>query len=611
MEKMMNKRKNLKIIGWYQNLSITKKIYLPNFFIIILVLAVSILTASKLASDRMIDQAAKATEQSIDIIIQSMDAMLNSIEEAAEIVSENETVQSVLQKLQDRDTQVVTEHYFLVRSVLQDIVYLQKSINGVTVYTRDGVRVGSQNISGESFTTPSILSEQLVDEVLATPGGNIWIDPDGVSYSGKNRAIVGPTLLRGIQSGVSGEVVGILQIGVSESIFSSLYTHLDFGQTGRFLLLDSDGTLIFPDRAYQISFMDTVYRIFSNLRNGSLITSQIYDTAEGEMLSIGKGLSRMGWVVLGVVPIDDILAISNSISPLFYILAAVGILLELMFAMIVTRSVSRPIIELSALMRKAGEGDFSLRLSKDSDDEIGKLAHSFNHMLNQTSDLMDRIQQQNKRELELELLALQSQIKPHFLYNTLGSIASLIQLDRKDDAFDLTESVSLFFKGVLSKGQPVITIGEDLQTLRYYLDIQHIRYQNKLSYSIDVDAEVLSQPIVKLSLQPIVENSIYHGLKASRHKGLINISGWREADKVHLRVFDNGAGVSDEKMKELADSEGNILINADGFGLSSVDQRIKQYFGPGYGVKLASRHELWTRVDLWVPCGQEDIWTQI
>ncbi len=602
--------KKQKLVEWYQNMSITKKIYLPNFFIIILVLALSIFTASKLASDRMIDQATKNSEQSIEIIIQSMDAMLNSIEEAAEIVSRNETVQSVLIKLQNRDAQVVTDHYFLVRSVLQEIVYLRNAINGVTVYTDEGVRVGSQNISEESFTTPSILNQDLVDSVLSVPGQNIWIDPDGVSYSGENRAIAGPTLLRGIQDGENGNFVGILQIGVSESIFSSLYNRLDFGQTGRYLVLDSDGTLIFPDRAYQTSFMDVVYRIFSDWRTGSIGTSRIYTTPEGEMLTLGKGLSRMGWAVFGVVPIDDILAISNSISPLFYILAAVGILLELMFAMIVTRSVSRPIIELSSLMRKAGEGDFSLRLTRDSTDEIGELAHSFNHMLNQTADLMERIQQQNKRERELELLALQSQIKPHFLYNTLGSIASLIQLDRKEDAFDLTESVSLFFKGVLSKGQPVISIREELETLRYYLDIQQTRYQNKLSYLIDVNEDVVSQPIVKLSLQPVVENSIYHGLKPARHKGLLRITGWRENSVVHLRVFDNGAGVSPGKMKEIADKNGNPLVTANSFGLSSVDQRLKQYFGREYGVKITSHFEFWTRIDITVPFVQEALWEQ-
>lgn len=606
----MNTHKKRTLVGWYRDLSITKKIYLPNFLIILLLITVSIYTANKLASDRMVDQVTETTGQSVDIIIQSMDAMLNSIEEAAGIVSKNETVQSVLQKLQDREPQVETDHYFLVRSVLQEIIYLRNAINGVTIYTREGIRVGSQSISGKPFSTSAVLNQTLVEEAIKHPGENIWIDPGGLSYSGENRGIVGPIMLRGIKRGDGGAVVGILQISVSESIFSSLYSHLDYGPTGRFLVLDSDGTLIFPERAYQTSFMDIIYRVFLDWRQGSLDDPRIYNTAEGDMLIMTKGLGRMGWVVLGVVPIDDFLAISKSFTPLLYILGAIGILMELLFAMIITRSISKPIIDLSGMMRKAGEGDFSLRLPHGSGDEIGELVDSFNHMLVQTSVLMDQIYQQNKRERELELLALQSQIKPHFLYNTLESIAALIQLERKEDAFELTKSVSLFFKGVLSKGRPVITIAEELQTIQYYLAIQQTRYQNKLTYSIEIDDEVLSQPIVKLSLQPVVENSIYHGLKAARHKGIVRISGWREKDRVHLRVFDNGAGLSQEKLEQIADSDGNILLNANGFGLSSVDQRLKQYFGSSYGVRLASRSGFWTQVDLFVPFGQEGPWME-
>ena len=344
--------------GWYRDLSITKKIYLPNFLIILLLISVSIYTANKLDSDRMIDQVTETTGQSIDIIIQSMDAMLNSIEEAAEIVSRNETVQSVLQKLQDREDQQETEHYFLVRSVLQEIIYLRNAINGVTIYTKDGVRVGSQSISGNPFSTSSVLNKHLVEAAAAQPGQNIWIDPGGMSYSGENRGIVGPIMLRGIRRANTDTVVGILQISVSESIFSSLYSHLDYGPTGRFLVLDSDGTLIFPERAYQTSFMDIIYRVFLDWKRGDFENTRRYDTAEGDMLIMTKGLGRMDWVVLGVVPIDEFLAISKSFTPLLYILGALGILLELVFAMIMTRTLSRPIIHLSSLMRQAGEGDF-------------------------------------------------------------------------------------------------------------------------------------------------------------------------------------------------------------------------------------------------------------
>ncbi|MDD3996873.1 MAG: sensor histidine kinase [Sphaerochaetaceae bacterium] len=597
----MKKRKKRRILSWYRDLSITKKIYIPNFLIIILLIVVSVYTANKVFSVRMVDQVKETTGQSLDIIIQSMDSVLNNIGEAAEIVSRNETVQSVLKKLDERDEQQEEDHYFLIRSVLQEIVYLRNAINGVTVYTKEGIRVGSQSISGKSFSTSSVLNQDLVKMAISQPGQNIWIDPEDLSYSGENKGIVGPILLRGIKKQSSGSVVGILQISVSESIFSSLYSHLDYGPTGRFVVLDSRGTLKFPERSYQTSFLDTLYRAFVDWKHGDFITENTYNTSEGSTLIMLKELSKMGWAVLAVVPLDDFLAISRSFSPLLYLIGALFIILELLFAAFVTRTISKPIVNLSDSMRKVGKGDYSLRLARDSHDEIGDLVDSFNHMLVETSSLMEQIYQQNKRERELELLALQSQIKPHFLYNSLETIASLIQLEQQEQAFELIKAVSLFFKGVLSKGKPIITIAEEIETIRYYMAIQQTRYPNKLTYAIDIDEELLKQPIVKLTLQPLVENSIYHGLKAIHDKGMVRISGWRENDVVRLRVFDNGAGISPEKMNELVDENGNIMTESGGFGISSVDQRIKQYFGNQYGVTISSRHNFWTQVLVTIP----------
>ncbi|NLV83383.1 MAG: hypothetical protein GXY60_02340, partial [Spirochaetales bacterium] len=195
----MKKRKKRRILSWYRDLSITKKIYIPNFLIIILLIVVSVYTANKVFSVRMVDQVKETTGQSLDIIIQSMDSVLNNIGEAAEIVSRNETVQSVLKKLDERDEQQEEDHYFLIRSVLQEIVYLRNAINGVTVYTKEGIRVGSQSISGKSFSTSSVLNQDLVKMAISQPGQNIWIDPEDLSYSGENKGIVGPILLRGIK----------------------------------------------------------------------------------------------------------------------------------------------------------------------------------------------------------------------------------------------------------------------------------------------------------------------------------------------------------------------------------------------------------------------------
>ncbi len=604
----MKRNANKKISRLYRDFSITQKIYLPNLLIIILLISFVIIAATKVSTDQLISQITKSTKLSTDIIVQSMDARLNNIEEAATLVARNETVQTVLKKLQDVEPEEGTDHYFLMRSILQEIIYLRNYIYGATIYTSEGVRVGSQGISDPSYTSSPLLNDDLIEISLMNKGNSVWLDPSVFSYSGKNLGIVGITMLRAIRNGPDGPLLGFLLISVSEAIFTSLYSQLDYGPMGQYLILNNNGNVVLSMRTYGNEFMEAVNKAFLEKDREVAESSKVYSTPNGEMLIISRDFSRLGWLILGVLPLREFLTIGQSLTPLLYMTGLIGIILELLFAILMTRTISKPIIRLSKSMREAAENNFSELLEPQGNDEIGELTESFNFMLTQTTSLMDQIHYQHERERELELLALQSQIKPHFLYNTLESIASLIQMGSDEDAFNLTKSVSLFFKGVLSDGKPIITIREEVEILKHYLVIQKVRYQEKLSYEIAIDEDILDQRIIKLTLQPLVENSIYHGLKASHHNGMIAITGWKEDGFVRLRVKDNGVGIHPDRLQELTYEDGSVKMHSIGFGLSSVDQRIKQYYGKSYGIKISTVHGEMTQVDVRVPVEEDPKW---
>ncbi len=587
------------ISGWYRDLSISKKIYLPNFLIILLLIGVTVYMANKVASDMLIQRTSETTKQSMDIIIQSLNGVLNSIEEAGVSVSREETVQAVLRKLQDADPEENTDHYFLVRSALQKVTYLRNVIDGLTLYTSEGVRVGVGSISDNTFSTSPILNREMVDLTLRNSGRNIWLDLGKHGYSGINQGIVGLTMLRSIVHEKSGDILGILQMSVSDSIFSSLYSHLDYGRTGRFMVVDNSGSLIYPEMRFRGPFADLLNDSYLSWIGESYQEGRIQRTDEGDLLVLSRRIDRLNWTIIGIVPLTELLAFGLRFTRLVYIIGALGVGLELAFAFLIARGISRPIVTLSDSMSDAASGDLSIRLEENRRDEIGELTGAFNHMLRRMSDLMDRVYIHHRRERELELMALQSQINPHFLYNTLESISSLAQLGRNDDAYNLAKSVSLFYRGVLSNGRPVISIRDEVQTVRHYLIIQKTRYQEKLNFEIAVDDEILNQKIVKLSLQPLVENSIYHGLKASRREGYIFVTGRREEKRVYLRVEDNGAGIRPDRLEEVLSQREREGMG--GFGLSSVDQRLKQCFGQDFGLSIESSFDEWTRVTVTVP----------
>jgi two-component system, sensor histidine kinase YesM len=594
------------ISGWYRDLSISRKIYLPNFLIILLLIGVTVYMANKVASDMLIQRTSETTKQSMDIIIQSLNGVLNSIEEAGAKVSREETVQAVLRKLQGTDPEENTDHYFLVRSALQKVTYLRNVIDGLTLYTSEGVRVGIGNISDNNFSTSPLLNREIADLIIHNSGRNIWLDLGKHGYSGINQGIVGLTMLRSIVHEESGEILGILQISVSDSIFSSLYSHLDYGRTGRFMVVDHNGALVYPEMRFQGPFADMLNDSYLSWIGQEFREGRIQRSAEGDLLVLSQRVDRLNWTIIGIVSLTELLVFGQRFTRLVYIIGALGVGLELAFAFLIARGISKPIVSLSESMSDAASGDLSIRLEEDRRDEIGELTGAFNHMLHRMSDLMDRVYIHHQRERELELMALQSQINPHFLYNTLESISSLAQLGRNDDAYNLAKSVSLFYRGVLSNGRPVISIREEVQTIRHYLNIQKTRYQEKLNFEIDVDEDVLEQRIVKLSLQPLVENSIYHGLKASRREGFIRVSGKRLEGSVCLTVEDNGAGIEPNRLEDVLRQRQKERDGLGGFGLSSVDQRLKQCFGESCGLSIESSFGDWTRVNITVPFDIQD-----
>ena len=203
---------------------------------------------------------------------------------------------------------------------------------------------------------------------------------------------------------------------------------------------------------------------------------------------------------------------------------------------------------------------------------------------------------------QLDLRLLQEQINPHFLYNTLDTIVWLIEGNKADEAVDMVVTLSDFFRLVLSGGKEFITLREEKQHINSYLEIQKVRYRDILEYDIRIDEELYDYQILKLTLQPLVENAIYHGIKYKRAKGCIHISGEKDGDILRLIVSDNGVGREEEELEQLRrEMERPCRETEKGFGLANVNERIHMYFGGEYGLGIESGKMVGTTVTLTIP----------
>lgn len=268
----------------------------------------------------------------------------------------------------------------------------------------------------------------------------------------------------------------------------------------------------------------------------------------------------------------------------------------------ISRSISGPILGLSQVTHEIAQGDFSVRADEKGDRELGALAASVNNMAEHLSVMVMQIREDERKMRKAELRLLQEQINPHFLYNTLDAIVWMIEDGKSEQAENMVVSLSTFFRTVLSRGREFISIREEVQHIRSYLEIQKARYQDILSYEIQVAPELYPYETLKMTLQPLVENALYHGVKNKRSGGVIRISGERDGKLIRFKVEDDGIGMNAEALTHLQEEIRRPCKETDtGFGMANVNERIRMNFGADYGLMIESEEGKGTRVWVTIP----------
>ena len=271
----------------------------------------------------------------------------------------------------------------------------------------------------------------------------------------------------------------------------------------------------------------------------------------------------------------------------------------------IMKGIMVPIRKLSETVKQASSGDFAIRAEEESSDELEILNTSFNQMIEQIGVLVEDIRTEQSNLRQTELKVLQAQINPHFLYNTLDSIIWLVEAGKKEQAVQMVASLSNFFRTSLSKGRDYVTVLEEESHIRSYLQIQQFRYQDILNYNIHISQELYEYPILKLTLQPLVENALYHGIKNRRELGHILVTGYRDEDMLVFKVQDDGMGMTKERLSYVRDQilggEDEQLNSSSGFGLYNVNQRLQYNYGDDFGLKIDSIYGEGTCITVTIP----------
>ena len=293
----------------------------------------------------------------------------------------------------------------------------------------------------------------------------------------------------------------------------------------------------------------------------------------------------------------------------FSIIAFAAILiLIVLLSYYIPLSITRPIRKLSEVTDQVAKGDLTVRSDIRTGAEVGMLSDSLNTMIDKINELLEQVKKEQIRLRKAEFELLQSQINPHFLYNTLDTIVWLAEAGEQKKVVKMVGSLSEFFRTSLNQGKDIISIKEELQHVRSYLEIQQVRYQDILQYDIQVEEELYKYLIPKITIQPLVENALYHGIKNKRGAGKIIISGRQEEDHFSILIEDNGIGISKERLSQVrAGVKNKVSTGKDIYGLYNVNERIHLNFGEKYGIIIESTYGEGTVVSVILPYMQEQL----
>ncbi len=290
----------------------------------------------------------------------------------------------------------------------------------------------------------------------------------------------------------------------------------------------------------------------------------------------------------------------------YMILLPCVVAFSILAAWLISASIYLPIKKLHNVTTTLTKNDLQALITRDNMDEITELGMSFNIMIGRIRELLAAKIQEQENLKKAELRALQAQINPHFLYNTLDTIIWMAEAAKTAEVIEIVRALSSFFRITLSKGQDWIPIRQEIEHVRSYLTIQKIRYRDILDYRIEVDEDILDVTILKLTVQPLVENALYHGIKNKRNGGVITVRARRvEGGVVLLEVEDDGIGFTHYKLSRIQeaieDETGEIMQKESGFGLGNVNKRVRLYYGKQYGLTISSEYLTGTRVTLAIP----------
>ncbi|GGD53351.1 cache domain-containing sensor histidine kinase [Paenibacillus nasutitermitis] len=576
----------------YRNWNLDKKLILMYTLMILLPMLVVTFLGFQRYNENMKDKVSEFSLELLNQLGKNLDNYLNEVERISLSFSMDAGVQqALLPETNDSPANRFNDKKLIDKALMNIVLVPFKDVIGTYLFKPSG-EIFSRYSSNRQADYSQFQQERWYREALTADGKGIYL-PTYALQSIDGREELAFTFLRSMINIPKNQSAGVFRIDLNLNSLSSIFSNV-LGDTKQELyIVDQQGNIVYDRNRIKITekfplpldkeFDSFIFRADGKETMVNYITTQV-----------------SGWKIANVIPVSELTHNIEILRNLLWTLTIVALILSIGLSVFLTRRLLLPLKKMKSLMNKVEDGDYTVQFKVQSSDEIGRLATSFNIMVKRINELVHNVFAIRILKREADFKVLQSKINPHFLYNTLESISMKAELDHNYEVADMISRLGRLFRMTINYNRELIRVSKEVEYIENYIQLQRIRFP-EMSFILDIKQEVLSSLMLPWIIQPLVENALIHGLAPLNNEGWIRIEASKLNEDLYIRIIDNGVGIEEGKRRDI---QSHLLTDANKeddeihIGLKNIYDRIRHYYGEGYGLTVQSEPGQGTTVEI-------------
>lgn len=525
-------------------------------------------------SERQIEQeVGEAAMQTVSALKGNLDFIFENVNQFSDLIYFDKDVQSALSKINSSNINPHVQQ--TMQKSMVNMLLSGDYISGVFIFDTYNNYYNSYK-SGPIFVNKDIIKEtDWYQKTKDAEGDVVFIhkSEDVLTFpTKKDKNYI--SLVREIYDVDTYDELATLLIIVDEETIQDYFEEVGKKYNSQFCIVDSNHNYIIKPNGYDKSMDEYIFE-YSKDKNGY----RTLETGRNKMIVAMQELGIGDWKLVGTIPLNlDNISLSKAYRTWIVLIISLNLFFIFACSVALTNLIFKPLNRVQKHMKMVQGGKLiQMQVNEKHSDEINDLKKVFNQMVTAIDNLISEVKKEEQIIAKNELEIIQAQINPHFLYNTLDAVSALALIEDNENCLKMTQALGNFYRNSLNSGLDLISVQDEMECIESYITILNMRYDNKIHMTYDVEENIKELEILKLILQPIVENAAHHGIRNKKGIGTISIKAYRDEDEIIFIVTDNGLGMSEDRIQEIV--EGKIQKEKSGFGLYSSAQRISLYYG--------------------------------